>query len=542
MKPLPLRLLAIGLGLGCLLSAGVCLQASTVIVTSLNDSGTGSLRDAVNTADTVTFNPGLTGVIALTGGSLHIQHNITILGPGAASLTVSNTSGFNSDGRVFFCQSGTTNWISGLTIAGGKNLGDNGQNVHKNCDNPLYPTVAPDLGALGAGGAIYSDGRLTLQDCVLAGNSAVGGSGGSGNPSAGSGCGPFDGDADPKDGAQGGDAYGGAIYANGLLLATRCTFAFNSATGGTGGAGGPPDSPSNFHHTGGWGGNARGGVVYVQGGHASFVNCTFYGNTAQGGSGGIGSPGANGGNGSDGAGGAIYLNSGAISAFNNTISGNASIAGPGGIAANSGQSDGASGNTYGGGIHVNSGSTFSISSTLVALNSSSMPDVGGTVNSQGHNLIGKTDGSSGWIGSDKTGTVANPLNPLLGPLQNNGGSTPTLELFTGSPAIDAGATTITTDQRGLPRIDFAVVPNNSGGDGSDIGAFEIQRLVMDIGLRAFDGLATNKIAGEYPTVSPMQIRKNGTNYGVLLVPTNSPYASKFRIQTTSGTMAMQKLP
>lgn len=68
------------------------------------------------------------------------------------------------------------------------------------------------------------------------------------------------------------------------------------------------------------------------------------------------------------------------------------------------------------------------------------------------------------------------VDPLLGPLADNGGPTPTHALLTGSAAIDRGNSFgATTDQRGLPRpSDFVTVSNTEGGDGSDIGAFELQ--------------------------------------------------------------------
>jgi hypothetical protein len=73
-------------------------------------------------------------------------------------------------------------------------------------------------------------------------------------------------------------------------------------------------------------------------------------------------------------------------------------------------------------------------------------------------------------------TTGSPLtsDPLLGPLQDNGGRSQTMAPAEGSPVIDAGSTFgLTTDQRGLPRpADFAALPN--AGDGSDIGAVELQ--------------------------------------------------------------------
>jgi hypothetical protein len=67
-------------------------------------------------------------------------------------------------------------------------------------------------------------------------------------------------------------------------------------------------------------------------------------------------------------------------------------------------------------------------------------------------------------------------NPNLGPLADNGGSTRTMALPLTSPAVDKGiADGLTTDQRGLTRpIDFPDIPNAPGGDGTDIGAFEVQ--------------------------------------------------------------------
>ena len=108
---------------------------------------------------------------------------------------------------------------------------------------------------------------------------------------------------------------------------------------------------------------------------------------------------------------------------------------------------------------------MTIANTIVAGNSAfNGPDVLGTFASQGNNLIGATDGSSGWVGSDLTGTLAQPLNPLLAPLGYYGGPTQTMALLPGSPAIGAGAASgITTDQRGFS-LDSPI----------DIGAFQVQ--------------------------------------------------------------------
>jgi Ca2+-binding RTX toxin-like protein len=68
------------------------------------------------------------------------------------------------------------------------------------------------------------------------------------------------------------------------------------------------------------------------------------------------------------------------------------------------------------------------------------------------------------------------VDPQLGPLADNGGTTATHALRPGSPAIDKGSAT-GTDQRGLPRpVDFLGALNGTatGANAADIGAFEFQ--------------------------------------------------------------------
>ena len=82
--------------------------------------------------------------------------------------------------------------------------------------------------------------------------------------------------------------------------------------------------------------------------------------------------------------------------------------------------------------------------------------------------------------TQEQGTITgSPLtaDPLLGPLQANGGRTPSLALMSGSPAIDAGNSFgLATDQRGDPRpVDFPGAADAPGGEGADIGAFEVQQ-------------------------------------------------------------------
>jgi hypothetical protein len=118
------------------------------------------------------------------------------------------------------------------------------------------------------------------------------------------------------------------------------------------------------------------------------------------------------------------------------------------------------------------GSSINLVDTIVAQNTartgSDANNPAGTFTDGGGNLIGISGAGSGNTGftaaTTQTGTTATPLDPILGPLQNNGGPTQTLALLAGSPAIDKGITTaLTTDQRGVPRPQ---------GLKFDIGAFE----------------------------------------------------------------------
>jgi len=109
-----------------------------------------------------------------------------------------------------------------------------------------------------------------------------------------------------------------------------------------------------------------------------------------------------------------------------------------------------------------------ISNTIIGGNIG--PNCAGTLTSHGYNLIGGTAGCT--LVGDGTGNIIG-VAPKLGPLQDNGGPTPTHALLAGSPARNAGnpatpgSSTIacpTGDQRLLPR----------GATRCDIGSVEMQ--------------------------------------------------------------------
>src|SRR6266567_2796076 len=85
-----------------LLLGSFCLaSAATTTVTNNNDSGAGSLRQAISDSspgDTIDFDSSLNGqIIALTSGELLIDNNLTIIGPSANLLAIDG----NNASRVF---------------------------------------------------------------------------------------------------------------------------------------------------------------------------------------------------------------------------------------------------------------------------------------------------------------------------------------------------------------------------------------------------------------------------------------------------------
>jgi hypothetical protein len=124
----------------------------------------------------------------------------------------------------------------------------------------------------------------------------------------------------------------------------------------------------------------------------------------------------------------------------------------------------------GGGLRIDDTLTASISNSLIAGNvvNAVASDVSGAVTSGGFNLVRATGGSTGWLATDLLN-----IDPLLGPLGNNGGSTFTHAVLPGSPAINAGNNDLAVDpvthkpllfdQRGYARITAGAV---------DIGAYE----------------------------------------------------------------------
>jgi Dockerin type I domain len=164
----------VGIAFLLLLCAHGALAANH-IVTNTNDSGAGSLRQALadaNDGDTIDAT-GISGVITLTSGQLLVGVSMTINGPTADALAIDG----NSAGRVFQILSGKTATISDFTIRNG-HAGTIGGGIF-NGDAATLTIANTTLtgNTAGLGAAIFNNGTLTIVKATLSGNTAAQGGG-----------------------------------------------------------------------------------------------------------------------------------------------------------------------------------------------------------------------------------------------------------------------------------------------------------------------------------------------------------------------------
>jgi hypothetical protein len=475
---------------------------STFTVTDLGDAGVGSglqgdLRYAINTANSnadlsnrIIIQPGLTGTITLTQDKFVISKALEVDGPGADLLTVSG----NRASGVFdiTAPAGQAVLLSGLTIADGTGAGEvDGFIAGGGLFNDAATVVldrttfsrntVPPGSNVGGGGAIFNfHGTMTLNANTITDNHADNAPGVAINNQGTMTI--HNSTVSGNSGSQIQSTINNGIYGyEAKMTIDHSLIADNGGPLANGSTLTLTDSRVS-HNTGIFGGGL------FNGGNATLTNATITDNSATGTGGGIFNIGGQltvtggtiAGNTALYAGG-IYTGAGTLQVTNSTISGNTSEREGGGIYYDSGFMELTSTtitlNTTtstlyagGGGIYAD-GALALLRNTIVAANQSALtgPDVDGQVVSLGHNLVGQTDDSTGWVATDLTGTSDTPLDPHLGPLQDNGGPTQTHALFLGSPALNKGDSSLlnSTDQRGTVRV-------SSFSHGIDIGAFQTE--------------------------------------------------------------------
>jgi hypothetical protein len=419
------------------------------------------------------------GFLTLTD-SIVAGNRVTGGAGGNATSSYSGGEGGTSQGGGLYVSEGILS-VSGSMIGTNEAIGGSGG--YSGDGGYGAEGVAP--GGASQGGGLYSSGTLTLNNSAVVANIGRGGDGGG---------------AHYGRGGTGGTSQGGGLYGSGTLAVTNSTIATNSLRGGGGGG---VYYPSDLASYGGTGGTSQGGGLYAGSGSLTVTSSTIATNTLLGGYGGnsyFGSRG-NGGTGGTSQGGGVY-GSGTFTVTNSTIATNSLRGGDGG---NSTYSQGGNGGAgLGGGLWLAADATAQITFSTIGSNqdnggmegsgsihgingpatgggvnnlgllqthetilagnmvdgpgTNSSPDLAGDLGSQGYNLIRNTQGGSGFDPTDLLN-----VDPLLGPLQDNGGPTQTMALQAGSPALNAGDLNEigNTDQRGVIRT-----------GGVNIGAYQ----------------------------------------------------------------------
>ena len=173
------------------IAASLCLNvamASTIVVTSVLDSGAGTLRQAIAAAvagDTITFSLPDNAQITLTSGQLVIDKSLSIAGPGANRLTVRRSAAAGTPAfRIFAIFGNMSNInvsLSGLTISNGSE--STGAGIFSSTANLSISKVAVvgNTSSADGGGIFFSAGALaavlTVDGSTISGNSGTDGAG-----------------------------------------------------------------------------------------------------------------------------------------------------------------------------------------------------------------------------------------------------------------------------------------------------------------------------------------------------------------------------
>jgi TolB protein len=432
-------------------SDGDCSLREAITAANDNNSVDGCLSGSSGITDTITIN--VAGTITLTA-----QLSVTAGGPlsinGGGSITVNG----NDTVRIFYVASGANLLIQNITLADGYaednhggGIWNHGKLMARNSAllrNATIYSIDPCYG----GGGIANDGLLTIRESLFSANKAC---------------------------------YGGGVFNSGLLTITQSTLSYNTTLYDGGGIFNGLNDEMYIANTNFDSNNAdNGGGISNSGGTVQLDGCQFNNNIATEEGGGISS-------------------SGTMTLSNSTLIENTASTGGGMGTHPPGQSDNSaiiSNSTFhfnyadsGGAIYVkgaslqdridianstiasniaNNGGGIYITGGVTEVYNSILTDSPFDANCAGFILDGGHNIDSGdTCDFDLAdGSLIN-TDPLLGPLQDNGGETWTHALLYGSPAIDAAdqAHCPPSDQRGVYR------PQDGDGDGNaicDIGSFE----------------------------------------------------------------------
>lgn len=429
-------------------SDGLCTlrEAIQAANTNIASGGTPGECDAGNGGDWDTISFSVTGTITLLTALPDLSTSMSVNGPGANLLTISG----NNANRVFSVSVATpgTVALAGLTLSNGQSSGNGGAILRTGTGTLNITNNRISANTAAFGGGIYTavSGAINITNSTLSGNTATL------------------------------SGFGGAIF-NGFAGATintvNSTMINNTAIEGFGGGVANTGSGvinvlnSTIRDNSATGSGFGGGISNHGAGPVNITNTTFSGNSA------------------DRGGALVNQSDGTVIFTNSTVANNSATA-------------------SGGGIDNNGTVRVQLSNTIVALNTApNGPDLDGTFTTHGHNLVGNNAGVTSHFpagnpnaNGDFVGTDVSPLNPLLSPLQNNGGPTQTMLPLPGSPAINAGNST------NLPPDTFDL--NNNGNTSEP----------LPVEQRGFERVAETKPdigAAETNYSAPVLFVEDGTN-------------------------------
>jgi hypothetical protein len=531
------------------------------LVTDPGDGAGATLRNviaAANPGDIIELAlPSGATQIALTQGEIELKKNLTILGPGASSLTIKQTTFqvgpvFRIDatdvnsGQVNVSLSGMTFTANQNSIRGESNgdaAVDNAGNISlddivftENVFGAFYNTGTAQLTNcwLSNGGSpIVNNGTLSISDSSISENRGIAvDSGGQATVTA---CRIFD--------NVNGYEHAGGVYNTGAMTIVGSTISRNRSGDSQGGGGisnygkltidGSTVSNNTTDNAGGGiyngfgnltvtnstisnnSADGSGGGIENNAGRLAITNCTIAGNVANNQLFG----------GQPGNGGGIDSEYGLLTMVNSTITGNTASGNGGGIenqedqatVSNSTVAGNSAGGSGGGivGVQNDGSSSCYLLNTIVAGNSAGQadPDVtddftyfGDSQYPSNHNLIGIVGDAIGFTTTGPyaslIGTGNSPVDPKLGSLADNGGPSDTMALLPGSPAIDAGDNSPPPGPDGpiasTPATDQRGLPRILNGT-VDLGAYEFSRVAAST-----SGNYTLELA---PGIAPDQMQR-----------------------------------